>query len=209
MKGDDFMRIITVSREFGSGGREVGKRLADELGFAYYDREIVTEIAKKHELDEAYVEKTLDSGIFRNIPVHFGRTFTYSPAMISNSVNLFVEQHKIIKELASKGNCIIVGRAADVVLKDYKPFNLFVYADMESKIKRCQARALEGEKTGERDMEKKIRKVDAERAKYYEFFSNTPWGDKAGYHLCVNTGEMEIKKMVPLIAEYAKAFWGE
>ncbi len=207
MKGDDGMRIITVSREFGSGGREVGKRLADELGFAYYDREIVTEIAKKNELDEAYVEKTLNSGLFRNIPVHFGRTFSYTPSMISNSVNLFVEQHKIIKELAKKGDCIIVGRAADVILKDYKPFNLFVYADMDSKIKRCQERAAEGESVTARDMEKKIRKIDSERAKYYEFFSSTAWGDKAGYNLCVNTTGVEIKRMVPVIAEYARAFW--
>ena len=201
------MRIITVSREFGSGGREVGKRLADELGFAYYDREIVTEIAKKNELDEAYVEKTLSSGLFRNIPVHFGRTFSYTPSMISNSVNLFVEQHKIIKELAKKGDCIIVGRAADVILKEYSPFNLFVYSDMTSKIKRCRERALEGESITARDMEKKIRKIDSERAKYYEFFSNTAWGDKAGYNLCVNTTGIEIKRMVPVIAEYAKAFW--
>ncbi len=203
------MRIITVSREFGSGGREVGKRLADELGFAYYDREIVTEIAKKNELDEAYVERTLNSGLISSIPVHFGRTFAYSPAMISNSVNLFVEQHKIIKELAKKGDCIIVGRAADVILKDYKPFNLFVYADMDSKIKRCQERAAKGENVAARDMEKKIRKIDSERAKYYEFFSNTAWGDKAGYDLCVNTTGVEIKKMIPVIAEYARAFWAE
>jgi len=203
------MRIITVSRECGSGGREVGKRLADELGFAYYDREIVTEIASKHELDESYVEKTLDNGILRSIPIHYGRTFSYTPSMISNSVNLFVEQHKIIKELAGKGDCIIVGRAADIILKEYNPFNLFVYANMDAKIRRCQARAVEGEKVSEREMEKKIRKIDSERSKYYEFFSNTPWGDKAGYHLCVNTSSMEIKKMVPLIAEYAKAFWEE
>ena len=148
MKGDDIMRIITVSREFGSGGREVGKRLADELGFAYYDREIVTEIANKHELDEAYVEKTLNSGFFRSIPIHFGRTFSYSPTMMANSVSLFVEQHKIIK----KGDCIIVGRAADIVLKEYNPFNLFVYADMDSKIKRCQERAKAGENISAREM---------------------------------------------------------
>ncbi|MBQ9764843.1 MAG: cytidylate kinase-like family protein [Lachnospiraceae bacterium] len=201
------MRIITVSREFGSGGREVGKRLADELGFAYYDREIVTEIASKHELDESYVEETLNRGILKSIPIHFGRTFSYAPAAISNSLNLFVEQHRIIKELAKKGDCIIVGRAADIILKDYKPFNLFVYADMKAKIERCRRRASENEKLSERDLEKQIKKIDAERAQYYEFFSNTPWGDKAGYHLCVNTTDVEIKEIVPGIAEYAKKFW--
>ena len=69
------MRIITVSREFGSGGREVGKRLADELGYYYYDREIVTAIARKTQMDEGYVASALDSGMFQEVPIHFGRTF--------------------------------------------------------------------------------------------------------------------------------------
>ena len=108
------MGIITISREFGSGGREIGKRLADEMGYAYYDKEIVTAIAEKHELDEHYVAYALEGSMFRNYPVHFGRTFSYTPTLVSNDTKLFVEQNKLLRELAAKGNCVIVGRAADV-----------------------------------------------------------------------------------------------
>lgn len=123
-----FMSIITVSREFGSGGREVGKRLADALGYAYYDREIVSAIAQKTSMDEGYVASALEGGMFRSVPIHFGRTFSCAPALMSNTAQLYVEQHKIIRELAQKGSCIIVGRAADAILAEYEPFNLFVYA---------------------------------------------------------------------------------
>ena len=197
------MGIITVSREFGSGGREVGKRLADELGYAYYDREIVTAIAQKTKLDEGYVASALEGGMFRAVPVHFGRTFSYSATFRSGATNLFVEQHKIIRELAARGNCVIVGRAADAILEEYHPFNLFVYADMDAKVKRCMDRAPEGEQLSEREMLRHIKKVDSDRAKYYEMFSDTRWGAKEGYHLCVNTTGANIKALVPVIAQYA------
>ena len=198
------MSIITISREFGSGGREVGKRLADALGYAYYDREIVTAIAQKTQLDEGYVASALENGVFRGLPIHFGRTFSYSGTFVNNTTHLFVEQHKILRELASKGNCIIVGRAANAVLEEFKPFNLFVYADMEAKVKRCMERAPEGEQLSEREMIRHIKKVDADRARYYEMFSDTRWGAKEGYHLCVNTTGVSIKSLVPMIAQYAE-----
>ena len=200
------MSIITVSREFGSGGREIGKRLADELGYAYYDREIVTAIARKTQLDEGYVANALESGMFRGVPIHFGRTFSYSAALLSNTTNLFVEQHKIIREIAAQGNCIIVGRAANAILEEYNPFNLFVYADMDAKVRRCMERAPEGEQLTEREMIRHIKKVDADRAKYYEMFSDTRWGMKEGYHLCVNTTGVNIKALVPIIAQYARGW---
>lgn len=200
------MKIITISREFGSGGREVGKRLADALGMDYYDREIVTAIAQKTSMDEGYVANALEGGLFRSVPIHFGRTFSYSTALMTNTANLYVEQHRIIKELAEKGNCIIVGRAADAILEEYGPFNLFVYANMPSKVKRCLERAPKGEKLTERELIRHIKKVDTERAKYHELFSDTRWGKKESYHLCVNTTGTEIKKLVPAIAEYARVW---
>ena len=203
------MSIITISREFGSGGREVGKRLADELGYAYYDREIVSAIAQKTKMDEGYVASALEGGLFRSVPIHFGRTFSYSTALMTNTTSLYVEQHRIIKELAAKGDCIIVGRAADAILEEQKPFNLFVYADMEAKVNRCRERAPEGEALGERELIRHIKKVDAERAKYHEMFSDTRWGKKESYHLCVNTTGAEIKKLVPAIARYIQAWLAE
>ena len=201
------MRIITISRQFGSGGREVGKRLADELGFAYYDREIVSEIARRMELDEDYVEGTLARGLNYNIAIHFGRSFAYMPMPVNTTAEIFAEQHNLLKELAAKGDCIIVGRAADVLLSEYDPFNIFVYAKLPARVARCRARAGEGEKLTDRELEKSIRRIDAERARYRALFADTEWGDPEAYHLCVNTTGREIKKLVPSIAAYAKGWF--
>ncbi len=201
------MRIITVSREFGSGGREIGKRLADELGFAYYDKEIVAEIAKRHELDENYVSTALDRSVAQSYPLHFGRTFSYSAGFASPSVKLFAEQTKIIREFAEAGDCVIVGRAADVILSEYNPFNLFVYASMDSKVKRCLDRAENGENISEREAAKKIKQIDSERRKIHGMISDTAWGNRHGYHLCVNTTGLEIKDIVPGILQYINAWF--
>jgi len=198
--------IITVGREFGSGGRELGKRLADVLDLSYYDREIVTEIAKRTRLDEDYVLELLDKNIVRNIPIHFGHTLSYAPPVSTPATTVFIEQNKILKEIAEKGNCIIVGRAAGAVLSDYKPFRLFVHADISSRIKRCQARAENGERISDKEMEKLIKRIDAERRRYFEFYSDIPWADLRNYDLCINTTDKEIKSLVPYVAEYIK-FW--
>ena len=200
------MSIITIGREFGSGGREVGKRLADALGYAYYDKEIVEFIAERHEMDENYVDVALSGGFMSNFPLHFGRTFSYaSTAMMVQNTKLFAEQHKVLREIAAEGNCIIVGKAADVILKDFKPFRVFVYADMSSRIARCRTREDEGSHLSDKGMERRIKRIDAERARYHEIFSGTPWGNKAGYDLCINTTGQEIKKLVPHVAAYIRS----
>ena len=202
------MRIITLSREFGSGGRELGKRLADELGLAYYDREIITAIAEKCSLDAGYVENTLNKSFAANYPVSFSRTFTYMPVMNDNVSNILSQQHSIITELAKKGDCIIVGRSADSILAAMKPFKIFVYADMEAKIRRCiDRRSAEEEKLTEREIEKKITQIDKARASYHNIISDIAWGDKRGYNLCINTTGADIKALVPSVAEYAKKWF--
>ena len=198
--------IITISREFGSGGRELGKRLADELGYSYYDNEIVTAVARNNELDEHYVERTLDAGLVTGFAFNFGKTLSYSPSIINqDTMQLFITQHKIIKEFAKKGNCVIVGRAADAILSDMNPFNIFVYADIESRIQRCIERSEGNEDLSIKELTKKIKKVDASRKKYYSIFGNTDWGNKEGYHLCINTTGINIKDIIPPIAAYIKS----
>lgn len=129
------MKIITISREFGSGGRELGKRLADMLNVAYYDTEVITEIAKQTNLDENYVSTISEKGV-PSFNFHFGHTF--GATINQTAMDVVVAQHKVVKELAKKGDCIIVGRCADKILQDLKPLRIFVYADMQSKIKRCR-----------------------------------------------------------------------
>ena len=199
-------RIITVSREFGSGGRELGKRLADELGFAYYDREVVAALARRTGMNEEYLEHQLEQGNMMTYSLHYGQTFAqFSPA--EPTVQLMSQQCKLIKELADKSDCIFVGRAADVVLEEFKPFKLFVYADDASKLVRCRARAPEGENLSDKELIRQMKRIDKARAEYHDIISTYAWGDRNGYHLCVNTTGVEIKTVVPAIADYFRCLY--
>lgn len=199
------MRIVTVSREFGSGGRELGKRLADELGFAYYDREIISAIAKDTELNEAYIANTLESGMM-SYNVSFGVTFSAASVISQNTVDILIAQQKIMKEIAQKGDCVIVGRSADVILEKYNPFNIFVYSDIESKVNRCRSRE-DGEQMSDKQLIKKIRQIDKNRAKLHSMVAHSKWGDKEAYQLMVNTSGFTIKDLVPMTAEFARAWF--
>lgn len=198
-------RIITVSREFGSGGRELGKRLADELGFEYYDREIIDKVAEESNMDAGYVETVLNGNFSMGVPITFGRTFFYTDALQQNITGLLVAEQKIIKALAEKNtDMVIVGRSADALLKEYKPFNIFVYADMESKMKRCRWRAPVNEQLTDRELARKIKQVDAGRKKQRKIITDSPWGKKESYHLCINTTGVKIKSIVPSVAEFIR-----
>ena len=120
-------RIITIGREFGSGGREIGRRLSDRLGFAYYDQEIITEISKRTKLSEEYVRQVSERRPVASFPIHTGISFFSAPdAVFQQSMTVFSEQHKLLKELADKSDCIIVGRCADYILRDDNPFSICV-----------------------------------------------------------------------------------
>ena len=204
------MRIITISREFGSGGRELGKRLADALGFAYYDREIVSSIAEKCNLDEGYVENVLRKGLTINVPITFGHTFYfYSDPTSENELKVLNTQQQIIKELALRGDCVMVGRSSGIILEKYNPLRLFVYADMEWKVKRCRERASAEEHLTDRELEKKIRQIDAGRARHQKLLTDRKWGDREGYDLCINTTSLEIKKIIPGLKETALCWFDQ
>lgn len=196
--------VVTISREFGSGGREIGKRLADQLGYAYYDREILTALAAETGLNENYVSNKLEIATFRNYPVSFAHTFSQIPTICNTTVQLLAIQHRIIKELADKENCVIVGRASDVILAEYNPFNVFVYANLASKLERCKSRAAEEENLSDKELIRKMKQIDKARAEHHNLVSSNAWGDKSGYHLCLNTTDFEIKEIVPMVAEFCR-----
>ncbi len=201
------MKIITISREFGSGGRELGKRLADELGFDYYDNEIITAIAQHQGLDESYVERALENHIWQTIPLTFGRTFIGVSAVTDQITNLLTEQRRVIEKIAEAGkDFIIVGRNADLYLNDFHPLNLFVCASMEAKIKRCMERA-EGENLTEKVIRQNIRRIDKNRASSREMISDKKWGDRSSYHLIINTTGWSIKALTPVIADFARCWF--
>lgn len=202
------MRIITVSREFGSGGRELGKRVADLLGFDYYDREIITAIAQARGLDENYVEKTLDTGIWQRVPLTFHNSFGTGAVMQSAQVGLLQEQTRVVEEIAQAGkDCVIVGRNADVLLADQQPFTIFVCADMEAKVKRCLERAPENEALTRKEIEQNIRRIDKNRGQSYEMITGRRWGQAGSYHITVNTSAWTIKEIAPAVAAFARRWF--
>ncbi len=199
-------KIVTISREFGSGGREIGKRLADKLNLTYYDKEIITEISKETGLSEEYIRNISEKGIYPTA-FNFGRSFASFGNLQSNQTEILVKQQEILKKIAEKGNCIIVGRGADITLKDYNTMNIFVYSDMKSKINRCKTKAVEGENLSEKELEKKIIQVDKNRKDFHNLISNLEWGNKNNYNLCINTSGLEIKDIIPSLAEYIETWF--
>lgn len=202
------MRIITVNREFGSGGREIGKRLADVLGFAYYDGEIISAIAKESNMDEGYVSSVLEHGSVWDFHITYGHTFTTFSEPQTNMTKILIAERRVILDIAKKGeNCIIVGRNSDEILHGFHPLNIFVYADMAAKIKRCMEREKTEPKLNEKEMKKRIEKIDNARRRSRQLISGRKWGLKEDYHLCVNTTGCAIKSLVPSVAEFAKAWF--
>lgn len=203
------MNIITISREFGSGGRELGRRLADFLGYDYYDKEIVAAIAGQKGLDEGYVEKTLENHMWQAMPMTFRRSFASANAMQETQTGLLLEQTRVIEGIAKAGrDCVIVGRNADMLLAAEKPFSIFVCAEMEKKIQRCMERAGEGERLSRREIQQNIRRIDKNRARTREILGGSRWGDCHTYHLTINTTDWDIKELIPVAAEAAGRWFG-
>ena len=161
-------RIITVGREFGSGGREIGRKLAQALGIAYYDHEIVTELIRRTNLAEEYIRSIEEKNPVPVFAVTTGRTFlSIGNPLAEQQVSVLSEEGRIIQEMAEKSDCVIVGRRADYILRDKNPLKLFIYADMDFKMQRCREWEHFGEEITDKALRQKIISVDKERAKYY------------------------------------------
>lgn len=186
--------IITIGREFGSGGRELARRLAEELGYAYYDQEILREIASRTQLSESYVRAIVEHSPVTSYPIHVVRSFHPIMSPVMDQTNkVCQEQTAIIKELAEKSDCVIVGRCADYILRDSNPIRVFVYADMQEKIKRCREKSGDAESLSDKELEKQIKSIDKNRKKYYDFYTGQEWGNRRNYDLLINTTNIPIK----------------
>lgn len=195
------MGLITVSREFGSGGREFGKLLAEELGYDFYDRKIAQEISVRCGVDVQTVEDMLNKGMSYIYDRSHEEDASYSYETTQAQADVQVEVNRFLKKLAEKRKCVIIGRAADVILQNNRPFNIFIYADMEYKIKRCIEHATDGEDISREALIQKILGIDYARAEYYKMYSDIPWGDKSAYHLCINTTDIDLAHFVPFVAD--------
>ena len=201
------MDIITISREFGSGGRELGKRMADVLGWDYYDREIIETVANEEGLDANYVQAVLERHEWWTVPISFHQSFTVSTAP---NTDLLVKEKEVIERIADSGrNCIIVGRNADYFLRRFAPFRIFVCADRESKIRRCRERAADPASITDKEIERQLKRIDKGRAATRELMAGDRWGCRSCYHMIVNTTDWEIKALAPAAADMAKRFFAQ
>ena len=200
-------KIITIGREFGSGGRELGKRLAENLGFAYYDEEIIAAIAERSELAEDYVKQVVENRITAYYPITVASTFSTMPTDSLYSINrtIFAAQTEILEEMAQKSDCVIVGRCADHILAEYRPLRIFVYSDMASKVARCRAKGEDGNGLSDKELEKQIRAVDKSRAQYYRFYTGQSLEDRLSYDLGINSSGLEIKPIAAALAAMVRS----
>ncbi len=192
-------KVITISRQFASGGREVGKRVADALNIAYYDKELIGKIAEETNLHPDYIEKFQESSASRNYGFIFGRSF-YAPQPVYNaSDEIVIAQKKIITQLANEQDCVIVGRCADYFLDD-KALKIFVYSsDMQARIKRCIEKVPQDASKSEKEITKEILEIDKNRQRYYNFYTGREWKNMDNYNMCVNTAQLGIIKSVEAI----------
>ncbi len=199
------MRIITISREFGSGGRELGKRLADALGVPCYDKEVIREVAKLQGITPEHVEYITQSDIRKIYPMTIGRSLLAQIQYNETAMQVFSAEQGVIKKLAAQGDCVFIGRSSDILLQELKPLNIFVHAEKEAKLARCLAHIRPGETP--KEIEKQMRRIDKDRASNHQLLSDYGWGRKEGYHLCVNTTGVDIKALSQVLAEYAKTWF--
>ena len=192
-------RIITISREFGSGGRFIGEEVAKKLGIAYYDKNIINDIAEKTGLSPEYVQKNAELSPKKGL---FAYAFT-GRDITGKSVEDMVHevQRKVILELANKESCVIIGRNADYILKDRDDvLNVFIHGDMPEKIQRITRLY----NVGEQEAVKMMADTDKRRMANYNFYTEQNWGKASNYTLCLNSSEIGYDKCEAIIIECSK-----
>lgn len=194
--------IITISRQYGSGGRFIAKNLAEKLGLPYYDNELITLAAKESGYSEAIFEKA------EQLSTH---SFLYSLSMFGSaegiyglplSDKVYIAQSEIIKKVASQGPCVIVGRCSDFVLKNFdNVVNFFIYSDEKSKIDRAvKFYGITPEKAAS-----ELKNKDKKRAAYYNYYTSQRWGEAENYHLSINSDAVGIDAAVDILAQFTNA----
>lgn len=187
--------IITVGREYGSGGRYVAKLLAEKLGIKFYDKDLIEIIAKESGFAESYIEEN-EQNIHGNLLPSFNAQYSNN---LSNDDNLFIAESKAIKQIAEKGSCIIVGRCANHILRENENIiNIFLYSDEESKVRR----AVKYYGLEEKNALKEINRINKNREKHYNYYTNEKWKNLAIYDLSMNVDKLGVEKTAEFIAEF-------
>lgn len=192
--------VITISREFGSGGRAVGEKLAKDLGIPFYDREIIEKAAIESGEDEATF---LDEETKTSKGFYFLKALGYplgSPTSIipgsSPNDQAFMIQSNVMRELASKGSCVIIGRCGDFILQDFEDvISIYIHAPLEERLKRAENEY--GIK--DEDLEEITKRIDKQRANYYNYYTDRKWGYADNYNLSFDTSKFGVKETAKMI----------
>lgn len=192
--------IITIGRQYGTGGREIGRAVAEKLGIAYYDRELIARAAKKSGFSEELfdqLDKRATNSFLYSLTM-FGSTGTNGMTLTDQ---LFLAQCNVIREVADEGSCVIVGRCADHVLREYENrYDFFIHGSIEDRVRRIQTCG-DYEISG-KTPESALEKMDKQRATYYNYYTGKIWGKCDHYDLCLNAGRIGVDKAVDLILAY-------
>ena len=208
-KGGKYMNtIITIGRQFGSGGHEIGEKLAQHYGIKYFDKELLSRAAQEsgfcEEMLRNHDERPTNSFLYNLVMDTY--TFGYNSSSFVDmpiSHKVFMAQFDTIKKIAEEEPCVIVGRCADYALQEFKNcLNIFIYADEESKLKRIMAKYDISEDKAKDMMIKK----DKQRQSYYNYYSTKKWGRADSYDLCINSGVLGTDGTVKLICQYIEDF---
>lgn len=200
-------RIITISREFGSGGRTIGRQVAEKLGYKFYDAEIIERVIEKSGLSREIVEKydeyaTHKSSFLYSIAINSANASADSYHGTSFASQVHIAQIKVINEIAEEGNCVIIGRGADYILRDRADvLNVFVYADMKFKCDRVLS--LYGET--DKKIEDRIRDKDTKRRVFYRSFAMREWGVYQNYHMMLDSGMIGLDRCADMICDVVSA----
>ncbi len=201
-------KIITIGRELGSGGRTIGKMVANRLGIPYYDRELIDKTAEKSGLATQYVESSeqrLTNSFLYNLAM--GTSYGYGILQNANrqtlplSEQIYEAQREVITKFANQGRCVIVGRCADQILADREDvFRVFIYADMDKRVQRgIQEYGMAKQTAG-----KEIEKSDKERSRHYNIFTDKNWGDRHNYDLLLNSSKLDYENCAKIICNLAE-----
>ncbi len=197
-------KVITIGRQFGSGGRTIGKAVAERLGIPYYDKELVDAVAEQSGFSHEFIEEigeyaSVTSSFLFNIAVSAHPMGLIDTTSLSDK--LYVCQTNIIREFAEKGPCVIVGRCADFVLRDHPNcLHIFIHADKEHRAERILAKYGETKQP----IAKRLQEKDSKRKVYYKHYTNRNWGEAQNYHLSLNSGLIGVDKCVDIICDIAE-----
>lgn len=197
--------VVTINRQYGSGGKTIGMMLADQMGVKYYNREIVKLASEESGIDEAMFakvdEKMANYSFFKTKKIYTGDLKTPGSDDFTSDDNLFNIQAKVLKQLARNESCVIIGRCANFILKDMpNVVSVFVHADPAF----CREQALARVSIPEKEIDKFIEKTDKFRADYYKYHTGKQWLDLRGYDLCLNSGRLGFDKCVEEILAYIR-----